>query len=144
MEKRGHFQFQILKMSPIIWDWESDGIGNNESTLENPHSKYPIYLEPGVQLPNRFPTFRQVQKSASRLLLAGGTHSAVELTDHGAPLEAFGFRSHLMTAVFGVCLVKLQGCLKMRAHICHGALRSSHRLPRFWLLGMGPSSNRDR
>ena len=29
----------------------------------------------------------QVQKSASRLLLAG-TNAAVELTDHGAPLEA--------------------------------------------------------
>lgn len=33
------------------------------------------------------PVLRPVQKSASRLLLAGGTHSAVELTDHGAPLE---------------------------------------------------------
>lgn len=48
---------------------------------------------------------RQVQKSASRLLLAGGTHSAVELTDHGAPLEA-----GLMIAVLGVCLVRLYEC----------------------------------
>lgn len=89
---------------------------------------------------------RQVQKSASRLLLAGGTHSAVELTDHGAPLEA-GFRQpsydSCVWCMFGEALWMLY-LMKVPPHIFIDALRSSHQLPRFWLLGMGPSCSRDR